>query len=334
MLNCRIWPNGEFSVWEEKKTLAVEGPPPQPDYLGLSLLANSHRVALGCAEPPPVRARRGERGITRLGARTVRNGAFLLEEARQPKHLSFLTFTLPSVGEVAEYEAGREWSEILRIFLQSIVRLLKAAGLPPTYVGCTEIQEGRWARHGGLPLHLHLVITGRKPGGHWAISSDQFRALWRRAVVGRCPSFSEASFAAAVDTQRVRSSAAGYLGKYMSKGPGAIARMLAKDPGLSGLLPSTWWCCSANLRRAIGRRIAGGVGSALTLMRDVRSSSTRIAYSREIIVELNDGSPLRVAVIGNLSPEGRLKYCHPWHLDKDPNTVERRGAPIMRIDTH
>lgn len=325
MLNCRIWPNGEFSIWEEKKTLAVEPPPKRPDYLGLSLLPNSHKIALGLADPPKERAARGHRGITRHGARTVRNGAFLLEEAKKKENLSFLTFTLPHVGEVAEYDAAREWAEIVRILLQSIGRLLKAAGLPATYVGCTEIQEGRWARYGGLPLHLHLVVQGRKPGESWAISSDQFRALWRRAVVQRCPVFAEANFKASVDTQRVKSSASGYLGKYMSKGPGAIERMLKKDPGLAGLLPSSWWCCSLNLRRAIGRRIAGGTSSALKLIKDVRSGDTRVAYSREVKLALADGTILPVAVIGFLSPEGRKRYCHPWHLDKDAGVTPRRG---------
>ena len=80
---CRIWPNGEFSIWEEKKNTRVEPPPESPDYLGLSLLANSHKVALGMAPPPRERAKRGEKGISRLGARTVRNAAFLLENAME-----------------------------------------------------------------------------------------------------------------------------------------------------------------------------------------------------------------------------------------------------------
>lgn len=315
MLNCRVWPNGEFSIWEEKKTLKVEPPPESPDFLGLSLLANSHRIALGLSEPVPEKAPRGQKGITRLGARTVRNAAFLLQEKYGCDRLGFYTVTLPRVDDSAEYNAGREWAEIVRIFLQSVTRLLKAAGLPPSYVGCTEIQESRYARYGGLPLHLHFVCVGKIRGRkQWIISSDQWRALWRRAVVARCPEFSEVSFKASVDTSVVKKSAEGYLGKYMSKGAAMLSALLAEDPGIAEFLPKSWWCCSLTLKRAIGRRIAGGLSSARSLIRDVRGGDTRVAHAREIKIRMPDGNEVPVAVVGRLSPEGRRKYCHQWHI--------------------
>lgn len=287
----------------------MEPPPEAPDYLGLSLLSNSHRVALGMAEPPPARAKRGLKGITRHGARTVRNAAYLLEQRYGLGQLGFYTFTLPRVDDCAEYAAGREWAEIVRIFLQSVGRLLKSAGLPPSYVGCTEIQEGRYARGGGLPLHLHVVMVGRPLRGSWAISSDQWRALWRRAVCARCPEFSGASFSASVDTARLKKSAQGYLGKYMSKGVEALGKLLKEDAGLAEFLPSSWWCCSSKLRKAIGKRITGGTGTAVKVIRDVRASDSRISFFQEIIVSMPDGARIVVAVIGRLSPEGVRKYA-------------------------
>lgn len=302
-------------MWEEKKTLKVEPPPSAPDYLGLSLLPNSHRVALGMAEPPKERARRGLRGITRHSARMVRNAAYLLESKYPRKRLGFYTFTLPRVSETSDYSAGKEWAEIVRIFLQSVTRLLAAAGLPTSYVGCTEIQGGRYTRYGGLPLHLHIVLVGRRSvSGPWAIHSDQWRALWRRAVVGKCPEFSGSSFAASVDTTVIKESAQGYLGKYMSKGGECLGRMLAEDPGLAEFMPKSWGHCSLKLRRAVGARISGGNDSARKLMRDVREGDTRVDFSKEIRIEIAPGTVLTVAVIGRLSPEGRARYCHPWHL--------------------
>lgn len=309
MLNCRVWPNGEFSIWAERKTLAVEPPPESPDYLGLSLLPNSHRVALGMAEPPGKRAKRGLGGITRHGARTVRNAAYLLETRYPLRQLGFYTFTLPRVSESAEYGAGREWAEIVRVFLQSATRLLSAAGLSTSYVGCTEVQEGRYAAHGGLPLHLHVVMVGKARGKNWAISSDQWRALWRSAVVGRCPDFEPASFAASVDTQSVKTSAQGYLGKYMSKGGPALARMLSEDPGLAEFLPTSWWSCSLKLRRAVGARITGGTSTARRIFRDAAQGDSRVEYSKEVLVEVSAGKVIPVAVIGRLSAEGRKSYC-------------------------
>jgi len=79
-LNCRVYPNGEFSVWQERLS-PPEPPTAQPDYLGLSILPNSHRQLIGLTGPTPNRAQRGLSGITRLGARTVRNGAFCLEKS-------------------------------------------------------------------------------------------------------------------------------------------------------------------------------------------------------------------------------------------------------------
>jgi hypothetical protein len=309
MLNARIYPNGEFSIWEQKKKIAVEPPPEQPDYLGLSLVPISHRVALGLAEPPPVRAQEGLRGITKHGARTVRNGAFLLEQKYGQRHLTFLTCTLPPVDDCAEYNAGREWPEIVRNFNQAVIRLLKAAGLPPSYVGCTEIQEKRYREKGGLPLHLHMVLPGRKQFKGWAISADQFRGLWYNAVTARCPEFKGKNFKASVDCQPVRKSAENYLGKYMTKGAASLSNLLSDDPGLAEFLPRSWWSCSLAVKRAIGKRMTGGTETALRLIRDVRSNDSRVDFAAEVKVTLADGNEIPVAVVGKLSAEGRKKYC-------------------------
>lgn len=309
MLNARIFPNGEFSIWDEKKNAEVTGPPEQPDYLGLSLLSNSHRVALGLAEPPKERARRGSRGISRHGARTVRNAAFLLQQKYGREHLSFLTVTLPTSTESEQYRAGLEWAEICRQFFQSLGRLLAAAGLPATFCSCTEIQMERYEASGGLPLHLHVVFPGRRRFKGWAIATTQFDALWRNAVVNRCPEFSDKSFKAACKVHKVEKTAEGYLGKYMTKGAATVAAMLEGDPGLVEFMPSTWWNCSLNLRRAIGKRITGGNATGRALAKDIRSGDTRIQFSKVIEVTLADNTLLPVAIVGRLSPEGRAKYC-------------------------
>nr|CRY96816.1 hypothetical protein [uncultured prokaryote] len=310
MLNSRVYPNGEFSIWDERKTVAVEPPPESPDYLGLSLLPNSHRVALGMAEPPPERAKRGLRGITRLGARTVRNGAFLLEKTYDTRTLVFLTLTLPPVSSTAEYHVGVEWAEIVRRFCQSLRRLLRAAGLPGSYVGCSELQLKRYQERGGLPLHLHLVFKGRREGQRgWAVDASQYRALWARSVIDRVPAYSDCNWKASVDCQGLKSSAEGYIGKYMSKGVGTLAAILKDDPGLAEFMPSSWWVCSTNLRRAIGHRITGGNATALKLRAAIAARDTSISHASEIRVELKDGTKAIVALVGRLSPEGRYSHC-------------------------
>lgn len=310
MLTCRVFPNGEFSIWEEKKNLAVEPPPEKPDFLGLSLLPNSHRVALGLAEPPPKRAKRGLKGISRHGARMVRNAAFLIQQRYGRHNLTFLTCTIPAVSETEQYEIALAWPEIVRKFVQSVKRLLRAAGLTGSVVGCTEIQGKRYEKYGGMPLHLHLVMVGKKPGQGWAIGADQWRSLWRNALRNEVGGLDEVSFASSVDCQRVKKDAAGYLGKYMSKGPGQIAAMVEADPGIAEFIPATWWICSLKLRRAVGARMSGGQRTARRLMKDVREGDSRVEFASEVRVQLADGSTVVAAIVGKLSAEGRSRYAY------------------------
>lgn len=306
---CRIWPNGEFSIWAERATTKIEPQQGEVDFLGLSLLPNSHRVALGMADPPPKRRKRGSKGITRLGARTVRNGAFLLQQTYGNDRLAFCTFTLPNYLESEQYLIATRWAEIVRKFMQAMGRVLKAAGLPGSMVGCTEIQEKRYKTQGGLPLHLHLVFVGRHARKDWLISANQYRAMWKNAIENEFPNLKGASFKASVDCQGVKRDMSAYLGKYMSKGSGVLAQILEDDPDLGDLLPSSWWTCSLKLRRAIGRRITGGYSTAEKLLRDIRAGDSRIKSSHEVKVELGKGEILTVAVVGALTGEGRGKYC-------------------------
>lgn len=301
--NCRILPNGQFSLWRESD-FKVEPPTKTPDYLGLSLLPNSHKVLLGLAEPTPERGQRGLNGISSLGTKTVKNGCFLLERKHGRQVLSFLTCTIP--GDACQsLEAGREWAEIVRQFLQSLRRLLKAAGLPGSIVGVTEIQMKRYRERGGMPLHLHLVFQGRKPGGPWSISISQFDALWRRAVTNRVESLAATSFASACNVQRVKQSAEGYLGKYLSKGASALAAVLKDDPAIAEFLPRSWWFCSQSLKRAIVKATVAGSERAEQLYRQMNREAAIFDFVREVAVEMPDGATVAVAMVGRLNGFGR-----------------------------
>lgn len=127
--------------------------------------------------------------------------------------------------------------------------------------------------------------------------------------MARAEGYESVSFAASVDTQRVKHSAQGYLGKYMSKGAGQIAKIVEEDAAIVDFLPSSWWHCSLNLRRAIGKRITGGNSTAVLLSRDIAARDSRIDYARQVCIQLREGEDFPVAVIGRLSGEGRKKYC-------------------------
>jgi len=310
----------------EKKELKVEPPPEDPDYLGLSLLPNSHRVALGMAEPPKTRAQRGLGGITRHAARTVRNAAFLLEGKYPLKRLGFYTFTIPPVNGTSDYAVGREWAEIVRIFLQSVTRMLAAAGLPTSYVGCTEIQEGRYAKYGGLPLHLHIVVVGKKRiNGPWAIHSDQWRALWRSAIIARCPEFSEVSFRASADTVVIKKSAAGYLGKYMSKGAAAVDFVIQEHPELYEFLPRAWYNLTNEMRQTVLRNVAYGpiIGRAVEEMTQDSSPGYWFDWFKTVPLYDTSGHIIKKFAVFTLATAGRRSLAlptHPSHLHEMPDT--------------
>jgi len=125
--------------------------------------------------------------------------------------------------------------------------------------------------------------------------------------VTRCPEFGGLSFAASCNIQAVKASAAGYLGKYMSKGPGVLSAILADDPGLAEFLPKTWWFCSDRLRTYIRKSSAYGTERANQIMHWVRTDSPLILGSHLVEIPMADGSKIPVAVVGRLSEGGRLR---------------------------
>lgn len=206
--------------------------------LDLTLDSNSHSL------------RRGLKGISSYGRKLTRIGADLLQWKHGKKHLSFLTLTIPSIGEEAWRSVCGSWSEILRIFVQWLSRRLKAAGLDGQIVGATEVQGRRFRRTGEPGLHFHCVFQGRRRGGSWAVSPLQLREAWRRAVSTKAEKIpQDASWERCENVVRVKSSASGYLGKYMSKGSrevGAI-RELHGD----AFVPRTWNTCTSRLRESV-----------------------------------------------------------------------------------
>lgn len=310
--NSTVWPNGEFSLWRETYR-GLEPLPKYPDALGFSLLPNSHKLLLGLIDRlPKEREKRGVNGISRYGARMIRNAAFLMEKQAGKKHMSFLTVTLPGTPQLTT-AAAKEWGEITRQFLQALRRLLISAGLPGEVVGCTEIQPKRFEREGGMPLHLHLVFQGRAFGAPWSIGVEQFTGLWMRAVRNRVPGYREQkiSFASATNVQRVKQSAEGYLGKYMSKAGPYLQGVKEKHPECIENLPSSWWFCSKSLKDFVKSQMGGGGERALKLYRQLEKDEGIFDYAKEIYIEMPDGNSIPVAIVGKLSTVGLVN--HGYH---------------------
>jgi len=217
--------------------------------LGLSTLTNSHN------RTKTVRKPRGSKGISGLGKRTIRNGAWILQKSYGKKQLGFLTVTLPSFPERPDILAllAIEWSELTRQFLQEFSREIKRSGNKAVWVGCTEIQEKRLRERGEVAPHLHLVYHAHKGDYRWFITADKIREIWSR-VIGNVIEAAlletvEVNTKAAIDTKTVKKDASAYLGKYMSKGGEAVKAM--EEGGMSEAIPSAWWHCCTQLKKMI-----------------------------------------------------------------------------------
>lgn len=272
---ARIWPSGEGAIWgEERRELGEDkgvvgaqaggyllGDGPDGPDGGLEDLGPEEGFPLGLSKVPNSQdlledrdyqaVQRGVNGITTYGAKMVRSACYLLQQKYGKYQLSFLTTTLPGTPEQT-VAAARRWPEIVRRFLQALREKLIRVGLPPIVIGVTEVQERRFRETGGMPLHLHLVFRGRfGDRGEWCLSKDWVSACWRTCVLGLVPELENVGFGPSTRIERVRDSAAGYLGKYMSKGAGMIAKMAEDCPELLEFLPRQWWNATTECRAMV-----------------------------------------------------------------------------------
>ena len=260
--------------------------------IGLSTVFNSHR-----------RKKRGLMGISTYGRRLVRNACCYLERSIARECLTFATFTLPDVSRLESLAIGRQWAEIVRVFLQRILRGLLSADLPAEIVGVTEIQQARAERDGILALHLHLVFVGRKPRRGWVYPPSWYRDEWM-AVISRYLQHSPATYnwTACENVQRVRYSAESYLGKYMSKGLKSVG--WAKSEFGAEYLPSAWYSCSSSLRTKVTTRTRSltSVGAEALVELCCDSASEAFIYRRPVQIVSDSGRLITLGWMGKIKP--------------------------------
>jgi hypothetical protein len=204
------------------------------------------------------RRKRGQGGITTLGSRSIRSGAFLMQKKFGKARLALLTLTMPSFGDRQDivYLLCAEWSVLINRFLEAVDREYeKKCGRRFSYVGCTEIQEERYEKYGHPCPHLHIVYVSCDKPRRWIISADRFREIWKRIIDNRIKALINEDFSdnpisqGRIECEAIKKSAEGYIAKYLSKGVDVCGRIV--EDGLSDLLPSAWWHCSLVLKRAV-----------------------------------------------------------------------------------
>lgn len=297
MVRGRVWPDGTFCLW--RNTPGEQSDPEAASPIGLSKVANSHKILLSPEDP----LQRGVRGITNYGQRMVSNAAYLLQQKFGGAKLSFLTCTLPGSSEDT-LRAASNWADIVRVFLQWLKRRLEKEGLSLVIASVTEIQPKRMRSQGGLPLHLHMVFQGAHRDYQWCLGPTELTVAWRRAIVGRVPALATVSFASALNIQHVRQSAANYLGKYMSKGEEDICQLLDECPDLIHYLPNTWYNLSKEARDVVKANTAEGQDVGLTLERWAQwkdDLDSPFKYIQRVALRCPEGYEIKTFYIGQVA---------------------------------
>lgn len=333
-LRCKISPNGEFCIYRLKKfnpasvgvDLSVEetvnnvAAMKAANLIGPQALFRLMELRRGELGDPLIFTTLtnfdnelkprlyGGNGITPLGKRRIRNGAFILQRDYRKDCLVFFTLTLPSLNDEMMERVCSNWGKVVDEMKRRTLRALKAKGLPTEWVSVTEIQPKRSDREGRPVLHLHGVVCGRSNGKTWAISVEEWKDNWRcslSSITG-----TEVSTKHAVSVQPVKKSAEGYLGKYMSKGGAQVEAV--KAAGQAHWLPRQWWSMSRTLLDKIKRQTLLLRGAdCLFLIEDLAQDTPEfVAFAREIYIEGRDGSKYSVATYGKLYPVGQslLEY--------------------------
>lgn len=260
---------------------------------GSSMVAKSHSDRKG----------RGRVGISTHGKKLVRNAALRLERGVGKEQLTFLTLTIPGIQQQGALNVCQNWAEIVRVFQQRLKRMLQAKGLSGEMVGVTEVQEKRFRATNVPALHLHLLFQGRRYRETWALRPTEIREAWKDVISPYLPlDTGEFYWQAMENVQRVKKSAAGYLGKYLSKGVSTVNAIHEVIPDI--VLPKCWYICSFSLRRKVRSNITYFTSKEFAPFENILTADSipeGILWLRPVDISVGDSRVIRVGYIGRMS---------------------------------
>jgi len=223
--------------------------------------------------------------------------------------LSFLTLTLPNISTAESVQIAANWHEIVRVFCQRLRRFLRSRRLPGEIVGVTEVQEQRAELTGVFGLHLHMVFVGRKRRHGWAVQPKDIKKWWAAALDKYLynPS-SHYDWRAVENIQQVKKSAAGYLGKYMSKGMKSVLRLKELFPNVQ--FPTGWYMVTTTVRERVKQKTLRMQGELGLLLAELCESDDKelIGFRKRVTINLSDGREISVGWSGRATQEGRLIF--------------------------
>nr|CRY96862.1 hypothetical protein [uncultured prokaryote] len=265
------------------------------------------------APAPKSSTRHGLKGIPRSAARIVRNAAYLLQKKVGRENLTFATVTVPAMPLEKMRVLHENWHKVVELYRLGLRRALQKKGLSGETVGVSEIQEERRERTGLPVLHLHTVFQGRWPYGQWAVTTKTHDRLWGNAVRAVIP-YALVSFKSAANLQEVRTSAANYLGKYITKGVASVQKIV--DEGMSDWLPRQWWNVTRSLRAAVDAETVRADGLAeQMLIAAQRDNKVVWLFHGSVSIDIGGMTDYWVATYGRLTPEW-LSVTRAYSLGK------------------
>lgn len=246
------------------------------------------------------------RGLTRLGARTLRQGAFLIEQSCGKDCVTFGTATIPGLvdGEIELIE--KDWSNIVHRFIKRIRYHLAKKGLPAEVIHVTEVQPKRAENSGVEVPHIHFVFQGRKRKGSWAITPKQITKFWAKAL--QLKRMRLKMFTSSCQLARVKYSVSRYLSKYVAKSRSKTNDAICSST-LRKLSLKQWWGITDSLRNFIKKNTSVLSDSRAQDLWSSHEKSLKSVWEYSGTISHSwDGGEIVFCRFGRLTPYARQKY--------------------------
>lgn len=246
-------------------------------------------------------AREGLKGITNYGKRMINEGCYVLKQLIGIRNLGLYTLTCPYTQDNLVEEFAKNWSVIVKRFLERVKRMYESRGAIFYYVAAIELQERRYERCGQVCPHLHYIAQCRNGTGKFIASANELRAIWSDVCFNAVGTVAEVG--ASLDCVVVRKDPSAYLAKYMSKGGRIVAEVAERTPHL---LPKRWWSMSTNLRKTIktfSLKLSGSKADVLWFINTNDEYHAKLVWSSKVFATLASSGEVCIGYCGQLTSE-------------------------------
>jgi len=329
---AKIYPNGEASLYFQRRLKQREFPCDQKrtdrqyrHYLSAKE-KYGHEFALDMQNAcrrggaplglvtAPISTKRAEsptqcKGLTRHGARMLRQGAYMIEQSAGKDQVTFATATLPQLTDEELDQVEADWHNIVHRFVKRIRYQLQKKGLPAEVIHVTEVQSKRAHSSGVEVPHLHLVFQGRKRKQCWAITPKQITKWWVKAL--QLKRMTLKMFGSSCQLARVKYSVSRYLSKYVAKSRSKTDEQTSSSISRK-LSLKQWWGCTDSLRKCIFKNTRVLSDSRTEALWSSHEKENRAVWEYQgTISNPWTGGDIVFCRYGRLTPDAKRRYLRP-----------------------